>query len=342
MRSFASDNNAPVHPEVMQAIIDANKGAAVGYGADQWTRKALDDLRAIFGADCEPFLVLTGTAANVLSIMSVTRSYHAVLASDQAHLNIDETGAPELVAGVKVHSIPSEHAKIKVRDMAPHLNALGFEHASQPRLVSITQCTELGTVYTPDEIREIAAFAHENGMLLHMDGARLANAAVALNMGLRECTRDLGVDILSFGAGKNGLLCGEAVVFFTPSHAEDFKYMRKQAMQLMSKMRYLGAQMSALLANGLWRENAAQANRMAKLLADSLDGCGCDSICVTRPVQTNHVFASLPPEVISRLQKEFYFYVWNPQTHECRFVTSWNTTEEDVGDFVAALRRIMG
>lgn len=342
MRSFASDNNAPVHPDVMQAIMDANQGPAVGYGADALTEKALDDLRAIFGNDSEPFLVLTGTAANVLSIMAVTRSYHSVLASDQAHLNIDETGAPERVAGIKVVSVPSVNAKIRVQNLEPHLQALGFEHTSQPRVVSITQCTELGTVYTPEEIRQIADFAHENGLLLHMDGARLANAAVALNMGLRECTRDLGVDVLSFGAGKNGLLCGEAVVFFDPALAEGFKYMRKQAMQLVSKMRYFGAQMSALLKGELWRRNAENANRMATLLAQSLKACNSPEVRLTRPVESNHVFVSLPADVISRLQKEFYFYVWNPQTHECRFVTSWSTTEQDVGDFVVALQRILG
>lgn len=342
MRSFASDNNAPVHPAIMQAIEDANRGPAVGYGADPWTQQALQDLKAVFGQDCEPYLVLTGTAANVLSIMACTRTYHAVLSSDQAHLNIDECGAPELVAGVKVHSIPSVNAKISVEDMTRHLHALGFEHASQPRLISITQCTELGTVYTAEEVRAIADFAHDNGMLLHMDGARLANAAVALGMGLKECTRELGVDVLSFGAGKNGLLCGEAVIFFDPSLAEGFKYLRKQAMQLISKMRYIGAQFSALLQDDLWRENAAHANRMAALLGASLDGCGASKITLTRPVQTNHVFATLPPELISQLQKEFHFYVWNPDTYECRFVTSWNTTEGDVGDFVSLLTRLLG
>jgi len=342
MRSFASDNNSPVHPAVMQAIVEANTGSAVGYGADPWTEKAISNLREIFGADCEPFLVLTGTAANVLSIMACTRSFHAVLCSDQAHLNIDECGAPELITGAKVHSVPSVNAKISVQDMKPFMHAVDFEHASQPRMVSITQCTELGTVYTAEEVREIAAFTHENNMLLHMDGARLANAAVALDMGLRECTRDLGVDVLSFGAGKNGLLCGEAVIFFEPSLADGFRFMRKQAMQLVSKMRYFGAQFSALLGGDLWRENAAQANRMAALLGSSLEGFADAGVRLTRPVQTNHVFATLPPEAISRLQKEFYFYVWNPDTHECRFVTSWNTTENDVGDFVAALRRILG
>lgn len=342
MRSFASDNNAPVHPRVMQALNDANQGHAVGYGADHWSEKALATLRDEFGEDCEPFFVLTGTAANVLCIKALTQSFQAVLCADHSHINVDECGAPELLTNAKLLPISAVHGKISPESMEPHLLALGNEHASQPRMVSITQCTELGTVYTVEEVQALAAFAHENSMLLHMDGARLANAAVALDMGLRECTRDLGVDVLSFGGTKNGLLCGEAVIFFDAALARDFKYLRKQSMQLVSKMRYFGTQFQALLEDNLWKTNATQANRMARLLGESLQDCTDKRVGITHPVQTNHVFATLPPEIIPSLQKEFYFYVWNPLTHECRFVTSWDTTEQDVGDFMVALHRLLG
>lgn len=340
MRSFASDNNAPIHPKVLQAINDANQDHAIGYGADPWTEKATACLRGIFGHDVAPFFVLTGTGANVLSIKAVTRSFHGVICAQTAHMNVDECGAPELLTGAKLLQIPAQEGKITPDACAPALHGVGFEHTSQPKVISITQCTELGAVYSPEEIRALAKFAHDNNLIFHMDGARLSNAAAALGLGLRECSRDLGVDILSLGGTKNGLLCGEAVVFLNPALQEqinEFKYVRKQSMQLLSKMRYIGAQFTALFEGNLWHENAAKANAMAKMLEKHLTTV--PGVTLTRPVQTNHVFAMLPHHVISRLQEEYFFYVWSPEINECRFVTSWDTTEEDVRDFIAALQR---
>lgn len=343
MRSFASDNNAPIHPDVLQAIAAANKGHAVGYGADPWTEEATGLLQDIFGQDSSPFFVLTGTGANVLSLKALTRTHHAVLCAQAAHMNVDECGAPELITGAKLLPVPAEQGKITPDGCRPLMHGVGFEHTSQPRVVSITQCTELGAVYTPEEVQALAAFAHENDMLLHMDGSRLANAAAALDMGLRECTRELGVDVLSLGATKNGLLCGEAVVFLNPTlkeSIEEFKYVRKQGMQLFSKMRYIGAQFTALLRGGLWLKNARHANAMARQLEQSI--LALPDVAITRPVQTNHVFAALPAEIIPELQRQYFFYVWSPEQRECRFVTSWDTSEEDVAAFSRTLKRLLG
>lgn len=339
MRSFASDNNAPIHPRVMQALLEANHGHAVAYGDDPWTGRALELLRHEFGEDSEPFLVLTGTGANVLAVKAVTATWHSVLCAENAHINLDECGAPELIAGCKMAPLPAEHGRIRVDSLRPHMHVRGFQHCSQPRVLSITQCTEYGTLYRPEEVRELADFAHVNDMLLHMDGARLANAAAALGLGLRQASRDLGVDVLSFGGAKNGLLCGEAVIFFQPEHAQAFKYLRKQGMQLVSKMRYIGAQFSALLEDGLWLENAVHANRMAALLAEKF--AGLERVAITRPVETNHVFAILPREIVPELQREWFFYVWDKDTHECRFVTSYDTTGDDVDAFVRTLKDLL-
>ncbi len=337
MRSFASDNNASVHPVIMQAIREANQDHAVGYGDDPWTEHALASMRRIFGEDCEPFIVLTGTGANVLSLQAVLRCYESVLCADCAHLNVDECGAPERITGAKLVTVPSDNGLIKLDTLRPLLHAFGNQHVNQPRMVSITQCTEYGTLYQPEEVRAIADFAHKNNMLLHMDGARIANAAAALGLGLRECTRELGVDVLSFGGTKNGMMCGEAVVFFTSGLSRGVKNMRKQAMQLVSKMRYVSAQFTALLQNDLWQRNAVHANRMAGLLAHGMEKIL--GVSPTRPVQTNHVFVELPPKSITRLQQEYFFYVWNQERNECRFVTSWDTCEEDIRNFLDTLKK---
>ena len=340
MRSFASDNNAPIHPRILQAIQQANEGHAVAYGNDPWTENAVKLLRQEFGEDCEPFFVLTGTGANVLSLKALTSSFNSVLCAVSAHINVDECGAPELLTGCKLVPLQAENGKITPEAIRPQLHVKGFQHSSQPRVVSITQCTEYGTLYRPEEIRELADFAHANDLLLHMDGARIANAAAALGTGLRETSRDLGVDVLSLGGAKNGLLCGEAVIFFHAEHAAVFKYLRKQSMQLISKMRYVSAQFSALLENGLWRKNAAQANAMAARLAEGLSAL--PGVSLTRPVETNHIFAILPTAIIEELQRQWFFYVWNHDTSECRFVTSYDTTEDDVASFLSTLSGLLG
>src|SRR5437762_8601162 len=269
-RSFASDNNAGVHPAVMKAISAVNRGHVVGYGDDPYTASAVRHFKRHFGNDIEAFFVFNGAAANCLSLKAFTESYHAVICAEAAHIYVDECGAPEKITGCKLIPLPTEHGKMTVGAVSSAYHGIGDQHHVQPRVYSITQATEVGTVYQPDEVRRLAAFAHENGMYLHVDGARIANAAASLGLNLREATRDLGVDVLSFGATKNGALGAEAVVFFNPEQAAGFKFYLKQGMQLASKMRFLSAQFEALLKDDLWRRNAQNSNRMAQLLKHEL------------------------------------------------------------------------
>src|SRR6202040_105708 len=269
-RSFASDNNATVHPEVLEAIRRANYGHVVGYGDDPHTESAVGKFREQFGSDVAVFLVFNGTAANVLSLQALTRPFHAVLCPELSHIYTDECGAPERFTGCKLVPLPAPEGKLTVEAVAEAYHGIGDQHHVQPRVISITQATEMGTVYKPSEIEELARFAHEREMFLHMDGARISNAVAAQRITLRQATRDLGVDVLSFGGTKNGLMGAEAVVFFRPDLAQDFLFVRKQGMQLASKMRYMSAQMEALLTNDLWRRNAEHANLMAQLLEQAL------------------------------------------------------------------------
>lgn len=338
-RGFASDNNAAVHPAVMQAMMDANTGHAVGYGDDSWTRRAVQKIQSVFGQDTACFFMLTGTGANVVGLKSVTRTYHSIICAETAHIEEDECGAPELFTGCKLIPLAQTNGKISTEEIKKHLKGFDFEHHSQPRVVSITQATELGAVYRPEEIRRIADFVHGYGLLLHMDGARIANAAASLDLSLREVSRDAGVDVLSFGATKNGAMYGEAVLFFTPGLTDDFKYFRKQSMQLASKMRYIAAQFDALLTDELWRRNAQHANRMAQLLAQEVRQL--QGVQLSGEVESNGVFACIPPEIIEPLQKEYFFYVWDEARSEVRWMTSWDTTVEDVAGFVETLRSLL-
>lgn len=338
LKSFASDNTAGVHPRILAAMASANEGHAKAYGMDPWTSEAADVFRGHFGDDIDLYFVFLGTAANVLGLKSVTRPWHSVVCADVAHINVDECGAPESVTGSKLQVIPSHDGRIRVMDIVPLMHSLGNFHHSQPRVISITQTTELGTVYSPAQIRALADFAHANGMLLHMDGARLCNAAAALDTGLAALTRDTGVDVLSFGGTKNGMMFGEAVIFFNRELASEFKFIRKQGMQLVSKMRFIAAQFIELLRDGLWLENARNANSMARLMAESLRGL--PYVTITRPVEANAVFARLSPEHIAALQKDFYFYEWDPVLHEVRWMTSFDSTEEQVMEFVHAIKRL--
>jgi threonine aldolase len=338
-RGFASDNNAGVHPAVMEQLARANRGHCVGYGDDPFTRRALEELRAVFGQESRSYFVFTGTAANVLSVDAVCRSHHAVVCARSAHMNVDECGAPERYTGCKLLQVPSADGKLRPAQVEPLLEALGVQHHSQPRLVSITQPTEMGTLYTPEEIGELADFAHRRGLYLHMDGARLSNAAAALNTGLREVSGGAGVDVLSFGGTKNGLMFGEAVVFFTLDLCEAFSYQRKQAMQLGSKMRFLAVQFTAFLENELWRANAAHANRMARRLAEGVSAApGCS---LAQEVQSNGVFVRISRETAGRLLERYFFYTWStadPRAPVVRLMTSFDTTERDVDRFLDALR----
>jgi threonine aldolase len=276
----------------------------------------------------------------VLSVRATCRRWEAVICADSAHLNLDECGAAESIAGVKLLTVPSEHGKLSREQVQSRIERIGDEHAVQPRLVSISQSTELGTVYEPEEIRRLSDLAHSHGLLLHVDGARLSNAAAALDLPLRALTTDVGVDVVSFGATKNGVLGAEAVVFLNPELAEGFAYVRKQSLQLASKMRFLAAQLGALLTDDLWLRNARHANAMARRLADAVTGV--PGLTVTRPVQANVVFAVLPAAVAAELRRHFAFYVWDERRDEVRWMCAWDTTEEDVDTFAGAIREALG
>jgi threonine aldolase len=336
-RSFASDNNAGVHPEVLKAIAAANQGHVVGYGDDPYTGSAVHQFKRHFGADIEVFFVFNGTAANCLGLKALTNSYHAVICGEAAHIYVDECGAPEKFTGCKLIPIPTQDGKLTLQGVRAVYHGIGVEHHVQPRVISITQATEVGTVYKPDELRQLANFAHEHSMFLHVDGARIANAAAASGLKLGEATRDLGVDVLSFGATKNGAMGAEAVIFFDQALAADFKYYRKQGMQLASKMRFLSAQFKSLFKDNLWLRNAQHANRMAQLLKREVSKI--PRVQIVYRVEANGVFARIPRRAIAKLQKRYFFYVWNEEQSVVRWMCSWDTTEEDVKQFAEFLSR---
>jgi threonine aldolase len=336
-RSFASDNNAGVHPQMIEAIAAANKGHVVAYGDDPYTAAAVAQFKKHLGKDVAVYFVFGGTGANVLGLQAVTKSYQAVICADTAHINVDECGAPEKFTGCKLLSVATPDGKLRVEQIKPLLHGVGFEHHVQPGVISISQSTEMGTVYSQRELRALAGFAHKNGMLLHMDGARIANAAVSLNASIKEITTDAGVDVLSFGGAKNGMMYGEAVVFFDQKSGDDFKYIRKQGMHLPSKMRFIAAQFEALLSEDLWRRSATHANQMAQILATELKKI--PQITITQKVESNGVFAIVPKKYVAQLQKKYFFYVWNEELSEVRFMTSFDTTEQDIAEFVNLVRQ---
>ncbi|MDD3052303.1 MAG: low specificity L-threonine aldolase, partial [Candidatus Cloacimonetes bacterium] len=304
-----------------------------------WTRKAINEVKKLFGEDIDCYFVMSGTGANVLGLKAITNAYHSILCAETAHINVDECGAPENYTGCKIVTLKTINGKIHPEEIEKKLYVLGTEHHSQPKVISISQCTELGTVYTPKEIRNLADFAHEHNLYLHMDGARLANAAVFLNKSLKEITADAGVDVLSFGGTKNGMMLGEAVIFFNRELSADFKYIRKQGMQLYSKMRFISAQFSAILENDLFIENAIHANKMAQILYGKIKNVR--GLRITQKVETNAIFAIIPHEAIEPLQKKRFFYVWNDEHAEVRWMTSFDTTEEDIEEFVADIKSVL-
>jgi threonine aldolase len=338
-RGFASDNHAGALPEVLDAIARANAGHAVSYGGDDWTARVEELFRRSFGADARAILVFNGTGANVVALQALCRPFEGVVCAATAHLNVDECGAPERVAGLKLLPVETPDGKLTPALVESRLVRFGDEHAVQPRVVSITQSTELGTVYALDEIRALAEQAHEHGMLLHVDGARLANAAVALGASLSDVTTDAGVDVVSFGGTKNGLLLGEAVVFLRAGLGDEVAFLRKQSMQLASKMRFIAAQFEVLLTDGLWQRPASHANAMAARLAEAV--AGIPGVRVTQPVEANAVFAVVPPGVAAPLEERWHFYTWDERSGEVRWMCSWDTTEEDVDAFAADLDAAM-
>jgi len=338
-RGFASDNWSGAHPEVIEAVQLANEGHAPAYGDDPWTERARDRFREHFGPDAHTFLVFNGTAANVVALRALTRGYDAVICADTAHLHVDECGAPERIAGVKLLAVPTPDGKLTPELVRPQLGRTGDEHAAQPRVISISQASECGTVYRPDEIRALSDLAQENEMLLHLDGARLANAAAGLDATMAELSSDCGVDAVSFGGTKNGLLFGDAVVLLRPGLAEGVEYLRKQSLQLASKMRFLAAQFEALLEGDLWWRNAAHANAMAARLALTVEATAGAELAY--PAEANEVFLRLPREAIERLRSELPgelpFHEWPDEENLIRLVCSWDTTPADVEGLAAAL-----
>lgn len=336
-RGFGSDNHSGVSPEVLEAIAAANTGHALAYGDDEYCRRAEQLFRDTFGPEAKVYFVFNGTGANVLNIDAMCRSHHAVVCAETAHINVDECGAPQRVTGCRLLPVDTPDGKLTPASAETRLHGFGFEHHSQPRAISISNPTELGTLYTLDEIGALADLAHSHGMYLHIDGARLANAAVALDCSFRQMTTDCGVDCLSFGGTKNGLLMGESAVVLNPALDAELKYRRKQMTQLCSKMRFMAVQFEAYLATGLWRRNAEHSNRMAQLLLSSLEGIA--EAEVVYPVQANSVFVRLPRKVWTALQEDYFFYDWDEADNVVRWMCSFDTTADDIARFVEALCR---
>jgi threonine aldolase len=338
-KGFASDNNSGVHPAIFRAMEEANAGHVTGYGDDPFTAKAIEQFKDKFGPETQVFFVFNGTGANVLGLSTITRSFHSIICTATAHIEEDECGAPEKFTGCKLLPVEPVSGKLTPEAIRHHLKGFGFEHHSQPRVISISQVTEMGTVYQPEEIKALAELAHQNKMLLHMDGARIANAAVSLGLDFKEFTRDCGVDALSFGGTKNGMMMGEAVLFFNPRLTLYTQYIRKQSMQLFSKMRFVGAQFQAYFENDLWKETATHSNKMAKLLETEVSKI--PEITITQPVEANGVFARVPKKLIAPLQKYFFFYVWDEKYSEVRWMTSFDTTEIEIYEFVELMKTLV-
>lgn len=328
MRSFASDNNSGVHPRVMEAVIKANDNHAVGYGDDPWTAAAVAKIKEVFGESASPFFVFNGTGANSVALQAVTRSFNSILCAETAHIHVDECGAPGRMTGCALVTIPTSDGKLTPELIKPHLHNFGVCHHSQPKAVYISQVSELGTVYTVEEVKALADLLHAYDMYLHMDGARLANACAHAGCTMKQMTVDAGVDLLSFGGTKNGMMMGEAVISFRPELTENLPYFRKQSAQLASKLRYLSAQFIPYLEENVWLENARRANQSAVRLAEILRRY--PEIRFTQKVESNQLFFTLPAEAVRKLQEKYFFYMWNEEKNEARLVTSWDTTEADL------------
>lgn len=343
--SLASDNTAGAHPAILEAVVRVNEGHCPSYGADAWTDAAMARIRAHFGERAEACFVFNGTGANVVALKSLTRAHEALLCADCSHLWQDECGAPERFLGCKIVPVPARQGKLEPRDLLPFLRWKGTVHHSQPAAISITQSTEWGTVYRPEEIRAIVEFAHTHGLRVHMDGARLANAAARLDLPLRALTTDLGIDAVSFGGTKNGLLFGEAVVFPDPERIPErgtlAGFHRKQASQLASKMRFLSVQFEALLADDLWLHNARHANAMAQRLERALTDL--KNLEVVQPVEANALFVAVPSEALPRLEAHARFQVWDPQPRRpvLRWMTAFDTQPEDIDRFAVRVAEIV-
>jgi threonine aldolase len=336
--NFASDNYAGAHPQIMEAMIAANEGPAIAYGGDTFTEAAVQQFKHHLGNHAEIFFVFNGTGANVSALCAMTQSHEAVICAEKAHIQVDECGAPEKIAGCKLLPVSATQGKITVAGVKAQLQRIGDQHSVQARVISISQSTEYGTVYTLNELCELSAFAKAHGLYCHMDGARLANAAASLQTDLKSIVEAAGVDVLSFGGTKNGMMFGEAVIFLNPLLAKSFLYIRKQNMQLASKMRFISAQFQALLSHDLWLDNARHANAMAQYLGQALTKI--PSIHITQPVEANAVFAIMPTALIEKLHKRYSFYVWDEALSEVRLMTSFNTSMEEINSFAKNIESV--
>lgn len=337
-RGFGSDNHSGVHPDILASILAANQEHAPSYGTDEWTDKAIEEFQKRFGPQAQVFFVFNGTAANVTALRAITRPYQAVLCSDVAHINVDECGAPEFLAGCKIQSVPSVNGKISVTELEKAFIRRGDQHFSQAQVLSITQPTELGTTYTLAELQTLIEWAKSKKLYVHIDGARLANAVQYLKTDFKTMTTDLGVDVVSFGGTKNGLMMGEAVIFLNKDLAKDFKYIRKQSTQLPSKSRFIACQFHTYLQNDLWKKISAHSYEMAMYLYDSVRDI--PGVEVRDVPQSNAVFAKIPSTWVKKLRTHYFFYVWDEATFECRWMTSWDTQKEDIDGFTKLLKEL--
>ena len=336
---FGSDNHSGVHPDIIKALIDVNKGYSIAYGEDEHTESAVKKFKNLFGQDLDVFFVYNGTAANILGLKTVTNSYNSIICADNAHLNVHECCGPEKFTGCKLVTIPTRNGKLNPELILPYLLGTGDVHMAQPKVISLTQSTELGTTYTIDELKKLCRFAHNNNLLVHVDGARICNAAVFLKRDLKEITKDVSVDILSFGGTKNGMMYGEAVIFFEKNLSNDFEFYRKQGMQLASKMRFISAQFNAFFENNLWKKNAEHANEMAQYLKNKINKIS--KVKIVQKVEANMVFTSIPKKYLQQLRKKFFFHVTDENASIARLMCSFNTKKESIDEFVNNLKKIL-
>ena len=338
-RSFASDNNSGIDKKVIQAIIEANENHCIGYGEDIYTKKLFELLKEKFGNSILPFLTFNGTGANTLALKQVLKPYHSVICAQTAHINVDETSAPENIAGCKILPVDTIDGKIKIEDIKPFLSVKGDIHHSQPKVVAISNTTEVGTVYKKQELKDLADFCHENDLILFCDGARIANAAVSLGCDLKEITVDVGLDIWTIGGTKNGLLCGEILVFANKNIGQGFEFLHKTGLQLASKMRFLSAQFLAYFEDDLWKKNAKIANDMAKLFAQKLNNF--KNIEFAYPTEANGIFVKMDKKYIEKLLEKYFFYIWDEDKNIIRLMTSFDTEESDIESFIDYFSKII-
>jgi len=338
-KSFASDNYSGIHPFVLQAITDANKGHLSSYGNDPYSERAKQLFRSMCGEKTDVLFVFNGTGANVIAIQCMVNSFDTVFCTETAHIYTDECGAPVKHTGAMLCPIATPDGKLTPELIAPHIKGVGNMHNSQPRVVSISQSTEIGTVYSVEELKRLCDFAHSHGLYVHLDGTRISNAVASLNVPVKTCTADCGVDIMSFGGTKNGMMIGEALLIFNPELSKNAQFIRKQTTQLYSKMRFIAAQFIAVLETDLWLKMAQHSNRMAKILEQEIRDI--EQIKITQPVDANGVFALIPPDIAEPLQKEYFFYLWDEIRCEARWMCSFDTTEEDVHAFVHHIRKLI-